>query len=73
MCILLYVKHSSLKSIRGIKEKEANNTIGIVWKGQTRKGDQGLEIPGALPPRAGDLIITFCSPITRTFLSHLGH
>ena len=52
MCILLYVKHSSLKSIRSIKEKEVNNTIGIVWKGQTCKGDQGLEIPGALPPQA---------------------
>lgn len=59
MCILLYVKHSSLKSIRGIKEKEANNTIGIVWKGQTRKGDQGLEIPGALPPQQEILLLLF--------------
>lgn len=59
MCILLYVKHSSLKSIRGIKEKEANNTIGIVWKGQTRKGDRGLEIPGALPPQQEILLLLF--------------
>ena len=37
---------------RALHVKSLNNTIGIVWKGQTCKGDQGLEIPGALPPQA---------------------
>lgn len=62
--VLLYVKHSSLKLIKNLKDKEANSKIRLVCKGRTGEGGQGLGAPGPelpphpLPAPAGDLSLS---------------